>query len=126
MTETLTEKQRVAMEALEGAQRAGMPLSDYAKSNGLELRPVYDAIAALRRRGALPKPERTRKRRAKGDFVAIRVSDTAAVAREIAHVGRDELVCRLVGADGWTIECRQWPRPQWVATLLSGEKDAAA
>ncbi len=51
MTETLTEKQRVAMEALEGAQRAGVPLSDYAKAKGLELRPVYDAIAALRRRG---------------------------------------------------------------------------
>ena len=32
MTETLTEKQRVALEALEGAQRAGVPLSDYAKA----------------------------------------------------------------------------------------------
>ena len=29
---------------------AGVPLSDYAKSKGLEMRPVYDAIAALRRR----------------------------------------------------------------------------
>jgi hypothetical protein len=27
LTETLTEKQRVAMEALEGARRAGVPLS---------------------------------------------------------------------------------------------------
>src|ERR1700731_870669 len=50
MAETLTEKQRVAVEALEGARRAGVPLSDYAKSKGLEMRPVYDAIAALRRR----------------------------------------------------------------------------
>jgi hypothetical protein len=47
MTETLTEKQRVAMEALEGARRAGVPLSDYAKAKGLELRPVYDAIAVF-------------------------------------------------------------------------------
>lgn len=125
MTEALTEKQRVAMETLEGAQRAGMSLSDYAKSKGLELRPVYDAIAALRRRGALPKPERTRKRRPKGDFVAIRVSGSAAAEREVAHVGRDEMVCRLVRAD-WAIECRQWPQPQWVALLLAGGKDAAA
>jgi hypothetical protein len=68
MTETLTEKQRVAMEALEGARRAGVPLSDYAKAKGLELRPVYDAIAALRRRGALPGTDRptTRSRRCAG------------------------------------------------------------
>jgi hypothetical protein len=58
MSETTTEKQRVAVEALEAARRAGVPLSDYAKAKGLELRPVYDAIAALRRRGALPGSER--------------------------------------------------------------------
>ena len=56
MDETMTQKQRVAVEAMEAAQRAGVPLSDYAKAKGLELRPVYDAIAALRRRGALPRP----------------------------------------------------------------------
>jgi hypothetical protein len=53
MAETLTEKQRVAVEALEGARRAGVPLSDYAKAKGLELRPVYDALrgdAALERK----------------------------------------------------------------------------
>jgi len=72
MTETLTEKQRVAMEALEGARRAGVPLSDYAEAKGLELRPVYDAIAALRRRGALPGTDRPRKRKSK--FVAVRVT----------------------------------------------------
>jgi hypothetical protein len=87
MTETLTEKQRIAMEALEGARRAGVPLSDYAKAKGLELRPVYDAIAALRRRGALPGTDRPRKRKSK--FVAVRVtSSPVAVAeggRAVAH-----------------------------------------
>jgi hypothetical protein len=58
MSETMTEKQRVAVEALEAARRAGVSLSDYAKAKGLELRPVYDAIAALRRRGALPGTDR--------------------------------------------------------------------
>jgi len=71
MAETLTEKQRVAVEALEGARRAGVPLSDYAKAKGLATRPVYDAIAALRRRGTLPGTDRPRKRKSK--FVAVQV-----------------------------------------------------
>ena len=54
MTEMLTRKQQVAVEALEAARQAGMTLSDYAKAQGLEVRPVYDVIAALRRRAALP------------------------------------------------------------------------
>jgi len=74
MTETLTEKQRVAVEALEGAQRAGVPLSDYAKAKG----PVYDAIAALRRRGALPASARPRKRQSR--FVAVRVRSSPVAA----------------------------------------------
>ena len=57
MDETLTQKQREAVEALEGARRAGVSLSDYAKSKGLELRPVYDAIAALRLLVRRPAPE---------------------------------------------------------------------
>src|ERR1700732_2593301 len=95
MTETLTEKQRLAMEALEGARRAGVPLSDYAKAKGLELRPVYDAIAALRRRGALPGTDRPRKRKSK--FVAVRVTSSVAGASEGGRASRRGLVCRL----GW-------------------------
>ena len=79
--ETLTQRQREAVEALEGARRAGVSLSDYAKAKGLELRPVYDAIAALRRRGTLPPADRPRKRRSKSRFVAVRVRNSpAAVA----------------------------------------------
>jgi hypothetical protein len=37
MDETLTQKQREAVEALDGARRAGISLSDYAKAKGLEL-----------------------------------------------------------------------------------------
>ena len=83
MSETMTEKQRVAVEALEAARRAGVPLSDYAKAKGLELRPVYDAIAALRRRGALPGTDRPRKRKSR--FVAVRVTSSPAAATEIAR-----------------------------------------
>jgi hypothetical protein len=120
MDETLTQKQREAVEALEGARRAGVALSDYAKSKGLELRPVYDAIATLRRRGALPPASRPRKRKSR--FVAVRVTSSPA---SVAAV-RGGLVCRLVRSDGCAIECGQWPEPKWVAAVLAGRKDAAA
>jgi hypothetical protein len=122
MSETMTEKQRVAVEALEGARRAGVPLSDYAKAKGLELRPVYDAIAALRRRGALPGTARPRKSR----FVAVRVRSSPAAVSEIARAPRSGSVCRLVCAHGWAIECGEWPAPSWVSAVLSGRGDAAA
>jgi hypothetical protein len=78
MTGRLTEKQRVAVQAVEAARQAGMTLSDYAKAQGLELRPVYDAIAALRRRGALPGSDRPRKRQSNSRFVAVRVANSSA------------------------------------------------
>src|SRR5437870_1189128 len=120
MTETLTEKQRVAVEALEGARRAGVPLSDYAQAKGLEVRPVYDAIAALRRRGALPGTDRPRKRRSKSRFVAVRVTSSSAPVSEVARAARSGLVCRLVCAPGWVIECGEWPPPSWVSAVLAG------
>ena len=124
MSETMTEKQRVAVEALEGSRRAGVPLSDYAKAKGLELRPVYDAIAALRRRGVLPGSHRPRKRKSR--FVAVRVTSAPAAGSEIAGAPRSGSVCRLVCAQGWAIECGEWPEPKWVAAVLAGRKDAAA
>ena len=124
MIETLTEKQRVTVETLEGARRAGVPLSDYAKAKGLATRPVYDAIAALRRRGALPGTDRPRKRKSKSKFVAVRVTSSAPVS-EVAPAGRSGLVCRLVCAQGWAIECGEWPAPSWVSAVLAGRGDAA-
>ena len=123
MAETLTEKQRVAVETLEGARRAGVPLSDYAKAKGLATRPVYDAIAALRRRGALPGTDRPRKRKSR--FVALRVTSSSAAVTEVAPAARSGLVCRLVYAQGWAIECGEWPAPSWVSAVLAGREDAA-
>jgi len=120
MDETLTQKQREAVEALEGARRAGVSLTDYAKAKGLELRPVYDAIATLRRRGALPPADRPRKRKRR--FVAVRVRSSPA---PMAAVGSGP-VCRLLRSDGCAIECGEWPEPRWVAAVLSERGDAAA
>jgi hypothetical protein len=123
MDETLTQKQREAVEALEGARRAGVPLSNYAKAKGLELRPVYDAIATLRRRGVLPRSDRPHKRKSR--FVAVRVRSSPAVT-EIERASRSDLVCRLVCAQGWAIECGEWPPPSWVSAVVAGRGDAAA
>src|SRR5204863_5346593 len=93
MAETLTEKQRVAVETLEGARRAGVPLSDYAKAKGLATRPVYDAIAALRRRGALPGTDRPRKHKSKflpGGGGEIAVLIERALALEAHRGGLDD------------------------------------
>jgi hypothetical protein len=125
MDETLTQRQREAVEALEGARRAGVPLSAYAKSKGLELRPVYDAIATLRRRGVLPRSDHPRKRRSKSRFVAVRVRSSPAPDTQDARASRNGMVCRLVCAQGWAIECGEWPAPSWVSALLSGRGDAA-
>jgi hypothetical protein len=120
MDETLTQRQREAVEAMEGARRAGVSLTDYAKAKGLELRPVYDAIATLRRRGALPPADRPRKRKSR--FVAVRVTSSPAPMA----AARSGLVCRLLRSDGCAIECGEWPEPKWVAAVLAGRKDAAA
>jgi hypothetical protein len=55
--------QALAIECLEGARSAGVALSAHVRSRGLELRPIYDAIAQLRRRGIVPAaPKRVQKR----------------------------------------------------------------
>lgn len=125
MTAELTQRQRVGLEAFEGAQRAGVGLSDYAKAKGLAVRQVYDAVALLRRRGVLPPAEHRRKR--KSNFVAVRVK-SSPVERLEATPGsvRTALVCRLVHASGWRIECGEWPPAAWLAAVLSERGDATS
>ena len=121
-TERFTEKQRLAMEALEGARREGVALSQYAKARGLAIREVYDSIACLRRQGLFSKPTK----KAKSTFVAVRVagSNARAVARAHSVIG-SEVLCRIVCRGGALIECTQWPPPSWVAALTAERVDAA-
>ncbi len=120
--ETVTEKQRLAMEALEGARREGVALSHYAKARGLAIREVYDSIACLRRKGLLPKSAK----KAKSTFVAVRMAKPSAPAVECTHsmIG-SEVLCRIVCLKGAMIECTQWPPPTWVAALTAESLDAA-
>lgn len=118
MTE-MTEKQRRAVEALEGARSEGVTLSEYAKGHGLALRELYDAIAALRRKGVLAKPVR---KRGSGTFVAVRVAERAPPAMSSMSSAP---VCRIVQR-GCVIECLQWPPPSWLVALTPGSTDAAS
>lgn len=47
MTTKVAEKQRRALDCLEGARSEGVALSAYARARGLAVREVYDAIVAL-------------------------------------------------------------------------------
>ena len=116
----MTEKQRRAIEALQGARAEGMTLSDYAKAHGLAIRELYDAVAALRRKGLVPKPVKKSRSR----FVAVRV--VPEHASSVASVGLSVPLCRIVHVSGCVIECMQWPPPSWLAGLGVRSPDAAA
>jgi len=49
-----------------------------------------------------------------------------AVASEVARAAGSGMVCRLVCAQGWAIECGEWPPPSWLSAVLPGRRDAAA
>jgi hypothetical protein len=117
---TMTEKQRQAVDALEAARREGATLTAYAKGNGLAIGDLYSTLAGLRRKGLLPRP--TREPRSK--FVAVRVEAPPPILGRAP--GSGAVVCRIVHADGYLIECTQWPPPSWLNALSRERKDAAA
>ena len=115
----MTEKQQQAVDALEAVRQEGATLTAYAKAKGLVIGELYSTLAALRRKGLLPRP--TRKPRSK--FVAVRVQAPPILGRAPGSGG---VVCRIVHADGFLIECTQWPPPNWLNALSREPKDAAA
>jgi hypothetical protein len=120
-TAMFTEKQRQAVEAMEGARSEGVALSRYAKAHGLIIRELYDAIACLRRKGLLPKPMR----KAKSRFVEVRVLAPGEPALAVSARPTGGVLCRIVCPRGPMIECIQWPPPAWLAALTAGPADVA-
>lgn len=122
-TAAMTEKQRRAVDAMEAARSQGCSLTQYAKAQGLAVREIYDALAALRRKGVLPKPVD----RPKSKFVSVRVAPASTALTAAARpLGTSGVLCRIVHAGGYAIECLQWPEPRWLAALSSGSADAAS
>lgn len=114
MSETMTVNQRRALECFRAARKRGVALCAYAREQGLSERVIYDAVAALRRKGMLPAAGPTAAPATK-DFVVVRMAPAPAT---------HSAVCRLhVG--GAVIECHQWPPAAWLATLGQAGFDAA-
>jgi predicted phage tail protein len=121
MSNGLTEKQQRALEHLERARSAGMSLSDYARAQGVEVRPIYDSMAALRKKGMLTPATP----RADSAFVAVRVRSRSEVSEPAPTISGGSLICRLrIGAA--VIECAEWPPASWLAALASARADATA
>ena len=120
MSKGLTEKQRRALEHVERARSAGMSLSDYARAHGVEVRPIYDSMVALRKKGMLtPSAPGT-----ESAFVAVRVRSGSQVSAASPTASGGNLICRLrIGAA--MIECAEWPPASWLAQLLCARSDAA-
>jgi hypothetical protein len=111
----MTDKQQRAMAAMEAARKEGCSLTQYARAQGLAVRELYDALAALRRRGVLPGSGR----KTRSKFVAVRVEQP--VVRKPESPG---MLCRILHSGGYVIECLQWPPASWMATLNSETADA--
>jgi hypothetical protein len=114
-TGTMTDKQQQAVAAMEAARKEGLSLSEFARAQGLAVRELYDALAALRRRGVLPRPGR----RSPNKFVAVQVAPPVSTSVSSAPL------CRIVHG-GFVIECLHWPPASWIATLNAGTADAAS
>lgn len=123
-TAVMTERQRRAIEAMEAVRRQGCTLTEYAKGQGLAVREIYDALAALRRKGLLAKVARE----PKSKFVSVRVTPASTMSAAARPLGASLVLCRIVHAAGLVIECAQWPEPRWVVALgsASGSTDAAS
>jgi|SRR5665213_2258194 hypothetical protein len=121
-TAGLTDKQRQALEHVERARSQGMKLSDYAQAHGVSARAIYDGLAALRRKGILPRGRAS----SKSPFVAVRVTHRAVPATTVVHAGpRSTMICRVLIGGSAVVECAEWPPVAWLAAL-TGRTDAAA
>lgn len=119
MATKLSEKQRQAMMYFEQSRAAGVTLSQHLRARGVELRPMYDALAALRRKGVRAAEAAKRKRSASA-FVALRLA-----APTPPTPVRSSMVCRLLVGSVAVIECGEWPPAAWLSALLGSRADAA-
>jgi hypothetical protein len=122
MAPEMTKKEKQAAEAIQGADREGCTLREYAKRHGLKIANLYNTIARLRHKGLLTKD--TGRRR--GRSVALRgEAPEPNLPPRDAKVSGESVVCRIVHPGGYVIECTQWPPLSWLESL-SGNSTAAA
>jgi hypothetical protein len=119
MTVKLTDRQRQALEHVERAGNAGMKLSQYLRTQGIGLRPIYDALAATRRKGVVASASTAFvARRADSPFVEVRMASPPTLPRSA-------VVCRVLIGGVAVIECGEWPPAAWLSSVLGCRADAA-
>ena len=118
MTVKLSDLQRQALEHAERARSAGVKLSEYLRAQGIGLRPIYDALSAVRRKGVVTGADSAVvAKRASSPFVEVRMASPAPT--------RSPIVCRILIGGLAVIECGEWPTAAWLFSLTSGPRDAA-
>jgi hypothetical protein len=101
--EGMTELQRQAVEQLGKARQGGLSISAYARAHGIPAQRIFDAVARLRRRGALPDHSAKRDK-----FIAVKIAPPPI---------NNATVCRMLAPGGLVIECVQWPPRTWLESL---------
>jgi len=123
-TESLTEREREALEHMRKAQELGTTLKEYALRFGLNVQQLYQLRKPLVRKGALG-PARSQaqepRRADKGSaFLPVRIVPSGVAP------GSAPVACRLMHPSGWVIECGGLPPASWMTAILSGGAHAAA
>jgi hypothetical protein len=112
----LTDLQRQALECVRGAKVSGESLSAYCRLRRIAVRRVFDALAALRRRGVAGTVV---SKRAREKFLAVKIAvPTPPMPSRAA-------VCRVVLPGGISVECASWPPCEWLESLHDRPVDAA-
>jgi hypothetical protein len=117
-TVKLSDLQRQALEHAERARDEGVKLSQYLRARGIGVRPIYDALVAARRKGAVAGADSA--------GVAKRASSTFVEVRMVPPTpARSAIVCRVLIGGLAVIECAEWPAAAWLSSLLGSHADAA-
>ena len=105
----LSDKEQACLEHLKRAEELGVNLKEYAEAYGLDVKTLYQGKRQLSRKGMRGLTDDD----TAGDFVTVRLAESSTFC-----------VCRLTHASGWTLDCHEWPSPEWLSTLVGGTLDA--
>jgi hypothetical protein len=121
--ESLTEREREALEHMRKAQELGTTLKEYAARFGLDVQKLYQLRKPLVRKGALG-PARSEAKEPCGAGKVSALVPVRIVSSGPAP-GSTPMACRLMHPSGWVIECGGFPPATWMTVVLSGGVHAA-
>jgi len=90
-------QEQTLLEHLQRAAELNVELEEYASVYEVDLPALIEAQAEQEE--AVPR----------NDFVKVTISDDGAATAKV--------LCRLVHADGWSLECQAWPPAVWLRSL---------